>query len=30
MKNTSIKAVIIRIGYDGEVSQKNNMFESHY
>lgn len=30
MKNDSIKAVILRAGYDREVSQKNHMFESHY
>ena len=30
MKNDGIKAVIIRAGYGREVSQKDNMFESHY
>ena len=30
MKNDGIKAVIIRVGYGREVSQKDSMFESHY
>ena len=30
MKNNGIKAVIIRVGYGRESSQKDSMFESHY
>lgn len=30
LKNSGIKAVIIRAGYGGEASQKDSMFESHY